>query len=381
MLLERIGHGGMGEVYKARDDRMGRVVAVKVLSHGTIISDETVARFRREVRAAAQLSHPNIVTAYDADEADGIHFLVMEYVDGTDLASMVKEHGPLPVAQAVDYVLQAAAALQYAHDKGIIHRDVKPGNLLVDRKNTVKVLDMGLARFDPQTAATASLADGLTVAGQIMGSLDYLAPEQAVDPNTADRRADVYSLGCTLFYLLTGKPIYHGETVLKAVVAHREQSIPRLGQLRKDVPEAVETVFRKMVAKQPRERPATMNDVIAALGACRPSTRRRLTGMLAVAAVAVAGAAILAAIVVGVGWPHGFDQHDKGNGTGHENVAAAAHDPIEDNAEAYCAVSKRQAHGGPAAGRANAVGHRRFSTGRQGGPHIGPGVHETGRRV
>ena len=273
VLLERIGRGGMGEVYKARDDRMGRVVAVKVLSHGAIISDETVARFRREVRAAAQLSHPNIVTAYDADEADGIHFLVMEYVDGTDLASMVKDRGPLPVAQAVDYVLQAAAALQYAHDQGIIHRDVKPSNLLVDRKNTVKVLDMGLARFDPRIAASVSLADGLTVAGQIMGSLDYLVPEQAVDPNTADRQADVYSLGCTLFYLLTGKPIYHGETVLKAVVAHREQSIPRLGQLRKDVPEAVESVFRKMVAKQPGQRPATMNDVIDALRA--PAGPRR----------------------------------------------------------------------------------------------------------
>ncbi len=339
VLLERIGQGGMGEVYKARDDRMGRVVAVKVLSHGAIISDETVARFRREVRAAAQLSHPNIVTAYDADEADGIHFLVMEYVDGTDLASMVKDRGPLPVAQAVDYLLQAAAALQYAHDQGIIHRDVKPGNLLVDRKNTLKVLDMGLARFDPQTAATASLADGLTVAGQIMGSLDYLAPEQAVDPNTADRQADVYSLGCTLFYLLTGRPIYHGETVLKAVVAHREQSIPRLGQLRKDVPEAVESVFRKMVAKQPAERPATMNDVIDALRACRPSTGRRATRMLAVAAVA--GAAILAAIVVGVGWPHWFDERGKGSGTGqHGNVVATAHDPIEDNAEAYALYQK-----------------------------------------
>jgi tetratricopeptide (TPR) repeat protein len=339
VLLERIGQGGMGEVYKARDDRMGRVVAVKVLSHGAIISDETVARFRREVRAAAQLSHPNIVTAYDADEAGGIHFLVMEYVDGTDLATMVKERGPLPVAQAVDYLLQAAAALQYAHDKGIIHRDVKPGNLLVDRKNTVKVLDMGLARFDPQAAAAASLTDGLTVAGQIMGSLDYLAPEQAVDPDTADRQADVYSLGCTLFYLLTGKPIYQGETVLKAVVAHREQSIPRLGQLRKDVPETVETVFRKMVAKQPGERPATMNDVIDALGACRPSTGRRVTGVLAVAAVAVA--AILAAIMVGLGWPHWFDQHAKGNATGpHGNVVPTARDPIEDNAEAYALYQK-----------------------------------------
>ena len=121
----------------------------------------------------------------------------------------------------------------------------------------------------------ASLADGLTCAGQIMGSLDYLAPEQAVDPNRADCRADIYSLGCTFFYLLTGKPIYHGDTVLKAVVAHREQSIPRLGDFRGDVPEAVEALFRRMVAKQPQQRPATMNDVIAAVHACRPLRARR----------------------------------------------------------------------------------------------------------
>ncbi len=278
MLLEKIGRGGMGEVYKARDDRMGRVVAVKVLSHATIISDEALARFHREVRTAAQLCHPNIVTAYDADEADGVHFLVMEYVEGTDLEWLVKERGPLPVAQAIDYLLQAASALQYAHDKGIIHRDIKPSNLLVDRNNQVKVLDMGLARCEPPTAAATSLADGLTCAGQIMGSLDYLAPEQAVDPDTADGRADIYSLGCTFFYLLTGEPIYHGETVLKAVVAHREQSIPRLGDFRSDVPEAIEALFRKMVAKQARQRPATMNDVIAAVKACRPPAARRRRG-------------------------------------------------------------------------------------------------------
>ena len=251
MLLEKIGRGGMGEVYKARDDRMGRVVAVKVLSHATIISDEALARFRREVRTAAQLCHPNIVTAYDADEADGVHFLVMEYVEGTDLDWLVKDRGPLPVAQAIDYLLQAASALQYAHDKGIIHRDIKPSNLLVDRNNQVKVLDMGLARCEPPTAAATSLADGLTCAGQIMGSLDYLAPEQAVDPDTADGRADIYSLGCTFFYLLTGEPIYHGETVLKAVVAHREQSIPRLGDFRNDVPEPIEALSARWSPSRP----------------------------------------------------------------------------------------------------------------------------------
>ena len=330
----------MGEVYKARDDRMGRVVAVKVLSHGTIISDEAVARFHREVRAAAQLCHPNIVTAYDADEADGVHFLVMEYVEGTDLDWLVKERGPLPVAQAIDYLLQAACALQYAHDKGIIHRDIKPSNLLVDRKNQVKVLDMGLARFESQTAVAASLADGLTCAGQIMGSLDYLAPEQAVDPNRADCRADIYSLGCTFFYLLTGKPIYHGETVLKAVVAHREQSIPRLGDFRSDVPEAVEALFRRMVAKQPQQRPATMNDVIAAVHACRPPRARRAVRTISIAVLC--GAAIAAALLAG--YPSRFWSGEAGKGssaTGGGHVAApAAHDPLEDNTDAYAAYQK-----------------------------------------
>src|SRR5207244_1264631 len=156
-----------------------------------------------------RLIHPNIVTAFDANEHEGVHFFVMECVEGQDLSAIVKDQGPLPVNTAVDYVLQAARGLAYAHGKGIVHRDIKPGNLLVDHEGTVKVLDMGLASIDLGTD------DGreLTNTGQVMGTVDYMAPEQAEDTHLADARADIYSLGCTLYRLLSGDVLYGGDTV------------------------------------------------------------------------------------------------------------------------------------------------------------------------
>ncbi|NQT13136.1 MAG: serine/threonine protein kinase, partial [Planctomycetes bacterium] len=187
IVLDRIGAGGMGEVFKARHRTMERVVALKVLPLKAMKSPDAVQRFHREVRAAAKLTHPNIVTAYDAREHEGIHCLVMEYVDGKDLANVLADEGPLPVEQAVDYARQAARGLEYAHEQGVIHRDIKPGNLLVDRKGTVKILDMGLARIGAaDTSSDPKGGEPLTASGQMMGTWDYMAPEQAADTHGAD---------------------------------------------------------------------------------------------------------------------------------------------------------------------------------------------------
>jgi len=267
-ILDQLGKGGMGVVFKARHRRMERVVALKTLPPQAMKDPESVQRFYREVKAAARLIHPNIVTAYDAGEQHGIHYLVMEYVDGQDLASLVKEHGPMPLEEALECVLQAARGLAYAHSQGVIHRDIKPSNLLVDRSGVVKILDMGLARlmFDP--ARDGVTGDQLTATGQVMGTCDYMAPEQAVSTHRVDGRADIYSLGCTLYRLLTGEPPYPRQTLMEVLVAHREAPIPSLSKARPDVPVEVDMVFQRMMAKHPEDRYQRMEEVIEALEHC-----------------------------------------------------------------------------------------------------------------
>ena len=274
-ILERIGRGGQGSVFKAQHQQMNRIVALKTLAPSTLNSPDAVKRFYREVETAARLDHPNIVSAYDAGEVDGFHILVMQYVDGHDLSSLVRTQGPLAVEQAVDFVLQAAEGLFYAHVRGVVHRDVKPGNLLVDSFRRVRVLDMGLARFSQTFPATIDpQADALTQTYCILGTVDFMAPEQAQDAKSADERSDIYSLGCTLFYLLTGQPPYRGDSAIARLMAHRETAVPRLSDLCRDVPYAVDECFRLMVAKQPGDRPQTMKEVISLLQAAlkRPVT-------------------------------------------------------------------------------------------------------------
>jgi len=260
-ILDKIGAGGMGQVFKALHRRMERVVAIKMLPTAMMKDAAAAARFQREVVAAAKLSHPNIVAAHDAAEANGVHFLVMEYVEGQDLSALVKKNGPFPVAKAVNFVLQAARGLEFAHGEGVVHRDIKPANLLLDKKGTVKILDMGLARIESPGAAQAEL----TGTGAVMGTVDYMSPEQAFNTKDADARADIYSLGCSLYYLVTGKATYGGQTVVEKILAHREKPIPSLMGEQPSVSDELEVVFKKLIAKKIEDRYQTMTDVIGAL--------------------------------------------------------------------------------------------------------------------
>lgn len=269
VVLEKIGTGGMGTVFKARHRRMKRAVALKVLRSEADDRPSFAKRFQREVETIAQLNHPNIVMAYDADESDVGPFLVMEYIDGRDLRAEVQQGGPLSVAEAVDSTLQAARGLEYAHGRGFIHRDVKPANLLRDARGTTKVADLGLARL----AETEAGADGgMTQFGNVLGTAEYMAPEQALDSSSIDARADIYALGCTLFFLLAGRAPYSAPSLMGLLLKHREAPIPSLRDDRPEVPPALDATFRRMVAKGRDDRFATMTEAIAALEAGRAAT-------------------------------------------------------------------------------------------------------------
>jgi WD40 repeat protein/serine/threonine protein kinase len=281
LLLERLGEGGTGQVFKARHQRMDRMVALKVIRKELLSDSEVIGRFYREIQAISQLTHPHIVHAYDAGPVGATHFLAMEFVEGTDLGKCVKQSGPLPVAVACDYIRQAAIGLQYAHERGLVHRDIKPSNLLLSKPDPqgtglglVKILDMGLARLRPPVdeKATTALADGrtgstLTPVGAVMmmGTPDYLAPEQALDFHGADIRADIYSLGCTFFYLLTGEPPFPGGTVPQKLLQHQQTAPPALAKFRSDPPAGLPAVLNKMLAKRPDQRFQRPLEVITAL--------------------------------------------------------------------------------------------------------------------
>ena len=284
LLLEKLGQGGMGMVLKAEHRRMKRLVALKVLSPDVTKSKELVARFHREVEAVARLEHPNIVAAYDADEAGGTHFFVMQYVEGRDLSSYVKMHGRLPIDKAIQYTLQAARGLEYAHKQGVIHRDIKPGNLLLSKDGVVRILDMGLARIEDAPGDAPAGRAELTNTGAVMGTVDYMSPEQALDTKHADARSDIYSLGCTLYYLLTGQPVYSESTMMKRLLAHRETPIPLVSAALKTPPQstdsmsspsatsspelaAIDAVVARFLAKRPDDRYQSMTEVIATLSA------------------------------------------------------------------------------------------------------------------
>jgi hypothetical protein len=249
-ILRELGRGGMGVIYLAEHRVMDKPVALKVISPSVLDNPTAVARFLGEVRAAGKLDHQNIARAYDADQAGGLHFLVMEYVEGQSLAQVLEKRGPLPVAGACHCACQAALGLQHAFEKGMAHRDVKPQNLMLTPKGVVKVLDFGLARLRGERKG----GGGLTEADSFMGTPEYVAPEQATDARSADTRSDIYSLGCTLYALLTGRPPFREETMVKLVLAHIEKEPKSLNEVRPDVPAEVAAVVARMLAKDPARR-------------------------------------------------------------------------------------------------------------------------------
>jgi serine/threonine protein kinase len=306
-VLARLGSGGMGTVFKARHRRMKRLVALKLLAPEVARQESFVQRFQREVETIAQLSHPNIVMAFDADVAEAGHFLIMEFVNGRDLASEVLENGALSVADAVECTLQAARGLEYAHAQGIVHRDIKPANLLRDASGLVKVADLGLARISNPESTGAS--GSITQAGGIVGTADFMAPEQAVDSTAIDHRVDIYSLGYTLYYLLVGRPPFVAGSLMALLLKHRDAPIPSLQQARPEVMADLDAVYRRMVAKKPEDRYPTMSEVVQALEAVKGSGTLR-TVRPSSQATQRAAEALLSGVTVAADSPEHLEDKD-----------------------------------------------------------------------
>jgi serine/threonine-protein kinase len=260
-LLDHLGSGGMSNVYLAEHVLMQRLVAVKVLPENRVADSAYLDRFHLEGQAVAALDHPNIVRAYDLGSEGRIHYLVMEYVDGDDLAALVERIGPLDYYTAAHYVAQAAAGLEHAHRSGLVHRDVKPANLLVDRRGTVKVLDLGLAKFDAGVRPAPAFAQQ----EQVLGTAEYFAPEQAVNSQAVDHRADIYGLGCTLYFLLTGHPPFAGRSASELMAAHQQHIASSVLVDRPDAPLTLVAICQRMMEKSRERRYQSMSEVVEAL--------------------------------------------------------------------------------------------------------------------
>lgn len=269
-VIRSLGSGGMGVVFEAEHRLMRRRVAIKIIKPQWLRSSEAVARFRREMQAAAKLVHPHVVTAFDAEQAGDVHFLVMEFVEGVTLAELVNKRQSLPVTMICRFIRDAALGLQHAHEHGMVHRDIKPGNLMLcgaglgdtlDGKASVKILDFGLARF----ASEGVDAGHETSADVLLGTPDFMAPEQARDARTADIRSDIYSLGCTLYFLLTGGvPHPRAGSTIDKVLAHLQNEPAPLAKFRSDASDELQAVLNRMIAKRPEDRFQTPDEVAAA---------------------------------------------------------------------------------------------------------------------
>jgi eukaryotic-like serine/threonine-protein kinase len=270
LILDRLGEGGVSEVFKAWDTLHGRTVALKVLHQHLTDHSAAVHEFQRELSAVTRLSHPNIIQTFDAHQVGSLHYFAMEYVQGLDLDRHVRQHGPLPIEQACECIRQVAQGLQHAHQLGLVHRDIKPANLFLVNPpsspsptsgrragdSVVKILDWGLARVRPDAGGSTDVT-GLDLdaeKGLLIGTADYIAPEQARDPCLVDIRADIYSLGCTLFFLLAGRPPFPGSSLMQKLLQHQEAERPQLREVRPDVPEELSGVVQRMMARCPEDR-------------------------------------------------------------------------------------------------------------------------------
>lgn len=256
-LLGHIGTGGMSSVYLAEHTGLNDKRAIKVLPKKRVNDASYLARFKLEAQAIASLNHPNIVRAHDIDNDGDTHFIVMEYVDGLDLQMLVRRDGPLDFSTAADLISQAACGLQHAHDRGVIHRDVKPANLLIDQNGRVRLLDMGLALMVSEADHSLTVAHNENV----LGTADYLAPEQAINSHTVDHRVDIYGLGCTLYFLLTGRPPFSEGTLAQRIIKHQNEMPRPIRELRPDCPGELEGMCVKMLQKDPQYRYQTAGEV------------------------------------------------------------------------------------------------------------------------
>jgi serine/threonine-protein kinase len=284
-LLCSLGQGGVSQVYRAWDTDKGREVALKVLRQDLVRPTDGVRQFERELQAVTMLNHPNVIKTYDANQVGSVHYFAMEFIEGTDLDKFVKQSGPLPVEQACDFIRQVAQGLQHAHQVGLVHRDVKPANLFLinppvqgkqlaagvaPRRGpdpVVKILDWGLARMMPRPGESQDPSDANTDTekGMLIGTADYIAPEQARDATLVDTRADIYSLGCTFYYLLTSHPTFTGTSLMQKLMHHQRSEPPPIQSVRPDVPDEVAAIIQKMLAKTPEERFQIPLMIVAAL--------------------------------------------------------------------------------------------------------------------
>ncbi len=275
-----VGGGGMGAVFRALDTTLDRTVAVKVLAGRQADDEETLRRFRNEAQSAARLDHENIGRVHAVGSDAGWHYIVFEYIEGRNIRDMVREDGPFDVARTIDVTLQVADALDHAAGRDVVHRDIKPSNIVITPAGRARIVDMGLARLAPMAG------DGdLTTSGVTLGTFDYIAPEQARDARAADVRSDLYSLGCTIFYMLVGRPPFSEGTMVQKLLQHQQETPPAVESLRPDVPRRFSAIIGRLMAKDPADRHQTPAELMADLVACAEAEDVRLPGGLPAAAV------------------------------------------------------------------------------------------------
>jgi serine/threonine protein kinase len=278
-LAECLRQSKFAGIYRAEEIDSGRSFSLKLLTSAAAADATLCKRFRREIELTTRINHPNLVAGFSGGQWEDVWYLVTEYVVGSDLQSLVAQCGTLPIDQAVEYLSQAAQGLGQLHQLQVYHRNVSPRNLLVDIQGRIKVTNLMLARIEE--GSEMAQGEDLTRMGDTMGTVEYMAPEQAVNPAGVDQRADIYGLGCTLCFLLTGAPVYPGKSMMEKLLAHRREPVPSLKARRPDVPNWLDLVFQKMIAKEPAERYASMEEVCQALApAGKSSLRWRLLDLV-----------------------------------------------------------------------------------------------------